>query len=65
MVVWSSGQFARLPLQQSEFDSCWSLQFFPYKFVFEKKQQNKKVAYFKKNPQKLPFFIWLYHHDEL
>ena len=46
MVVWSSGQFARLPLQQSEFDSCWSLQFFPYKFVFEKKQQNKKVAHF-------------------
>ena len=38
---------------------------FSYKFVFEKKQQNKKVAHFKKNPQKLPFFIWLYHHDEL
>ena len=63
MVVWSSGQFARLPLQQSEFDSCWSLQFFPYKFVFEKKQQESGP--FLKNPQKLPFFIWLYHHDEL
>ena len=38
----SSGQRARLVLQRSEFESRWSIQFFPVQFVFEKKEKTKR-----------------------
>ena len=48
MVVWSSGQFARLPLQQSEFDSCWSLQFFPTNLCLKRSNKTRKWPILKK-----------------
>ena len=58
-VVWSSGQPVCLLLRQSEFMSCWNLQFFCKICVGNKQKKRLGLAHLRKNQLRIEFRYFL------